>query len=137
MITLKLIKYLQLPSIGGLRFGHEDRISYHFSVMLRQAYIEGRINAVFTHIANEAKSSVLAGKLRKAIGMLPGAADWIIANSEVTLFIELKAGKNKQSEAQKLFQDLCIRAGIPYYVCYSVEEAESVLIRHNILKPKI
>lgn len=61
-------------------------------------------------------------------GVLSGVADLFImrgfsgdANSH-GLFIEMKVGKNKQTESQKEFEVKAIANGYTYSVCYSFDE---------------
>jgi hypothetical protein len=52
-----------------------------------------------------------------------GVADFIIARHNLVLFIEMKVPGNKLSDDQRAFEGTCNAAGVPYRVCYSVEEA--------------
>lgn len=130
---LNFIKYLTLPNPSRLKMGEEDWISHEFAVWLREMYFNKRLNLVFTHIPNEG-----AGKLamvrKKAIGMVTGAADWVITNGEKTIFIELKAPKGKQTISQHFFEKWCNSAKVPYYVCHSVQEAKDIVLQTYNLK---
>lgn len=122
MPTLSRLNYLALPSIKSLKMGPEDMLSYELAIWLRTQYFDGKLNAVFTHIANEGAGKVAMIR-KKAIGMMPGAADWLITDGRRIVFIELKAGKNKQSAAQIEFNGWCNEVGVPYAVCYTLEAA--------------
>jgi len=65
----------------------------------------------------------------KRQGFEPGVADWvfiwqrsIFEERFEVLFIELKIGKNKQSEGQVLFQDWCQKISPDYRVARSIDE---------------
>jgi len=65
----------------------------------------------------------------KRQGFEPGVADWvfiwqrsIFEERFEVLFIELKIGKNKQSEGQVLFQDWCQKICPDYRVARSIDE---------------
>lgn len=42
-------------------------------------------------------------------------------------FVEVKAGKNKQSNEQKMFEQYCDEAGITYILAYCLEDVTKVL----------
>ena len=50
-----------------------------------------------------------------------GVADLLVF-TPVIHFIEVKAGKNKQSPDQITFQKLCEASGTPYIVAYSLDD---------------
>ena len=50
-----------------------------------------------------------------------GVADLMVFTPKL-YFIEIKAGKNKQSPDQILFQRMCEKAKIPYILAYSLED---------------
>ena len=57
-----------------------------------------------------------------------------IEGIDYNLFLEFKAGKNKQSQSQIDFQNLYKDSKNSfYYVVYSVEEAINILIKHNVI----
>lgn len=53
----------------------------------------------------------------------------------ITIYIELKVGKNKLSEHQVTIRDEMIAAGVPHFVCRTFEEAHDILVRYGICKP--
>lgn len=122
----RVVNYLKIPKRGSLKIGAEDTLSNELAVWLRMLYLEGILNAVFVHIANEA-----AGKLamvrKKYIGLVSGCADWIIVSKDTSLFLELKVKPNKQSKNQVLFQEWCDDEGVHYAICYSIEEAQYII----------
>lgn len=42
-------------------------------------------------------------------------------------FVEVKSGYNKQSTHQRLFQELCEKAGIIYVLAYKLEDVTAVI----------
>jgi len=76
--------------------------------------------------------AMLGGKNRfammnmlKKTGLTTGVADLFLLDwndSSHGLFIEMKVGKNKLSEAQEKFRDYCIVHDYAYEVCRSFEE---------------
>ena len=87
------------------------------------------------HIPNERSSSVANMCRLKRLGLLPGAADlevWIpIQGKTKTVYMEVKRHDGRQSENQKLFQAKCVRAGHPYHVVRSLDEAIEVVRMHQ------
>lgn len=58
------------------------------------------------HVANERRTSISSGRLLKRMGVKPGVSDVMVAipsGGYHGLFLELKAGKGKPTEAQKNF----------------------------------
>jgi len=50
-----------------------------------------------------------------------GIADIMVFTPALS-FIEVKAGRNKQSPDQIAFQNLCNKATVPYHVVYSLDD---------------
>lgn len=78
---------------------------------------------------------IAAGQLMK-MGLRPGVADWVFVwrdrvpphhHGTCIGFIELKAGKNKQTASQRLFQEQAEAFGLKYAVCRSLEECVETL----------
>ena len=58
----------------------------------------------------------------KESGTLAGVADLIVVgNGGKVLFVEMKAGRNKQEDNQILFQKNVERLGHKYVICRSIE----------------
>ncbi|MFA7243190.1 MAG: VRR-NUC domain-containing protein [Sulfuricellaceae bacterium] len=68
------------------------------------------------------------GATLKRKGVKPGVPDltFILAGGRAA-FIELKAGKGKQTDTQITFEQQAREAGALYAVCRSVDEVEGVL----------
>lgn len=76
-------------------------------------------------IPNGGARSKIEAAIMKGEGVVPGVGDTFLmfGNSHYYgLFIEFKAGDNKQSEKQKEFEQYCIQYKYKYVVCWSVEE---------------
>lgn len=80
------------------------------------------------HPANGGYRNPREAKKLKDMGVKPGVADLaLILPDARAAFIELKVGKNKQTDTQKDFQAECERIGAPYAVCRSLDEVETTL----------
>lgn len=58
----------------------------------------------------------------KREGVLAGASDLIVIAERAVCFVEMKYGKNKQTDAQIEFQKNVERLGHTYLVCYGLNE---------------
>jgi len=67
-----------------------------------------------------------AGKLKRA-GLKEGMPDILIFFNGRTYGIELKVGRNKQGAAQEHMQLLLAGAGVPMFICRSVDDVQHVL----------
>lgn len=83
------------------------------------------------HIPNERNSSVANMRRLKKLGLLPGVSDlevWVpVKGNTKTVYMEVKRHDGKQSEKQKLFQAKCEKAGHPYHIVRSLDEAIEVV----------
>lgn len=111
----------------------EEQMSVELADNLRELTLQRKMHCVFTHIANEGKRSLLVALITKAMGMIPGVGDFLFCWATGSAFIELKAGKNKQSENQKNFELWCQENDVKYAVCYSVEESILTLQRWGLI----
>lgn len=76
-------------------------------------------------IPNGGQRSKVEAKIMMGEGVVPGVADLqlLFGNGQYfSLFIEMKAGKNTQTDDQKEFQAYCDRNKFKYVVCKSVDE---------------
>jgi len=76
-------------------------------------------------IPKKRRMQIYQSMLKK--GFLPGVSDLIILQDGKAYCIELKVGKNKQSEKQILFMNNVLKTGIDYTVAYSLEEVQAVV----------
>lgn len=126
--------FCKIPIVKNAK--NEDGDCVELAKHLQKETRQGRFDTVWFHVANEfaGKKRPVFGSLKKAQGKLAGVADYIFMWNDGCLAIEMKHGKNKQQQNQKDFQSWCSDAGVPYYVCYSAEEAFKVLRKYNRLE---
>ena len=80
---------------------------------------------LLVHNCNEFNGTKAQGGKRKSMGIRKGFPDlsfFVPTEHYHGLHIELKCGRNKQSEEQKKYQELLEKQGYQYVVCKSVEE---------------
>jgi len=70
----------------------------------------------------------------KKMGLTQGVADLVIIKDGKAYFMEVKAEKGKQSEAQIIFADWCKATSTPYMVVRSVNEAIDALKFWGVIK---
>ncbi|MGQ3040562.1 MAG: VRR-NUC domain-containing protein [Brevundimonas sp.] len=64
----------------------------------------------------------------KDMGVRPGVADLVlILPGNIAAFIELKVGRNPQTDAQKSFQSQCEARGLAYAICKTVDDVLNTL----------
>ena len=81
-------------------------------------------------IPNGGNRNPITGAILKREGAMAGVADLFVmkANAEFAgLFIEMKAGKGKASEAQEAFGYAAVVSGYAYTVCRSFDEFTSTV----------
>lgn len=77
---------------------------------------------VILSIPNDGINSIEA-KRKKNTGLLAGASDLVLLlPNKKTIFVEVKHGKNKQTEKQIEFQKRVQALGFEYWLVYSLEE---------------
>lgn len=104
----------------------EEKESIDLADFMRKQTLEGHFKGIWWHTPNEGKRHQITACIMKAMGMLAGVPDFIFIWRNQGLhvaFIEMKAGNNKQSTAQKNFQKWADYWMIPYAVHYSADEA--------------
>lgn len=80
-------------------------------------------NLVIFSVPNGGSRNLYEAKNMKESGTLAGVADLVIVgNGGRVLFIEMKAGKNKQEDSQVLFQNKVEKLGHKYIICRSKEQ---------------
>ena len=132
---LRLMSYTKLSR--SLKIGEEDREALTFANALRAATLEGRLDAVWLHPANE-----LAGITRKtpkgyrtlpqvalarALGLITGTSDYVFLRSSGALAIEFKSARGSLRLAQRDFRDWCEARGVPFHVVRSAEDGLQIL----------
>ena len=128
---LRLMRYT--PLSRSLRLGPEDRIAIEFANELRKASIEGRLNAVWLHVPNESKRSSAAGAIARALGLIPGTADYLFLHANGSFALECKADKGRQNDNQKDFEQWCEDQRVPYHVFRTVEEGLGYVRDYGVL----
>lgn len=128
---------------SSVKLGPEDAEAYRFAQDLRQAAIEGRLLAVFTHPANElaGMGKVTKGVFRvavqvavaRALGLITGSSDYLFLHSTGSLAMEFKSATGKLTEGQSDFRDWCRALEVPFHVVRSREEALDVLRKAGLL----
>ena len=80
-------------------------------------------NLVIFAVPNGGSRNLYEAKNMKESGTLAGVADLVIVgNGGRVLFVEMKAGKNKQEDSQVLFQNKVEKLGHRYIICRSKEQ---------------
>lgn len=95
-----------------------------------QTFLQDR--AFFFSVPNEGRRSLVNGAQLKRMGLRSGVADIVVVWDGKVFFIELKAGKNKQTDAQIAFHHDCIVANTPYAVCRTLEEVVAYLRANGV-----
>ena len=74
-------------------------------------------------VPNGGSRNLYEAKNMKKSGTLKGVADLVIVgNNGRVLFVEMKAGKNKQEDSQVIFQQKVEKLGHKYIICRSLEQ---------------
>ncbi len=93
--------------------------------------------ACWFHAANGERRHISTAKRLKRMGVKPGIPDLCIIYRGESYFIELKAGKNTVSKAQKAMQARLLSAGaVVFRDCRSVEELQNWLTVFMPLKAR-
>jgi len=85
-------------------------------------------DSAWHHSPNENKAHVAWRQKLKKRGTCAGWPDIEIIYQGKIYFIELKYGKNKVSDKQKLCHDYIMRGGAPVAVCYTLFEVQEALV---------
>jgi hypothetical protein len=130
-----LLKLMDVKSLNPrVKVGPEDHVCAAFVSGLRAATLEGRLDAVWTHPANELCKADVATAIARVLGLIPGSPDyWFIWKGGGAL-LEAKAGKNTLSPPQKSFRAWADAKGVPFYVFYSAEEGFAILEQLGVLR---
>jgi len=84
-----------------------------------------KLSKLLFAVPNGSRRDAITGAILKKEGVVSGVADLILLipkKGYASLCIEMKYGKNGQSESQKEWQTLAERAGNKYVVCKSLKE---------------
>lgn len=86
---------------------------------------------LFCNNNNTDARNPIKGYFNKCMGVLAGVSDLTYVNNGLVIFIELKHGKNKQSESQIEFQKKVEAYGFKYYLVYSLESFIKIINQFN------
>lgn len=89
-----------------------------------------RINSPLVAFPNEGKRSKITGSRMKQRGLRAGIPDLVLLvknEKYIGMFIEMKYGKNKTTQNQKVWLSLLSTIGYKCVVCYSFEEAKTAI----------
>lgn len=84
-------------------------------------------------VPNGGRRNVREAARLKAMGVLPGVADFILLWEGGSGAIELKVEGGRQRPAQKVFQHRCEARSIPYRICRSLEDVEAACKEWGLL----
>jgi hypothetical protein len=94
--------------------------------------------AFIFHIANQGKRSVVAGRILKSAGLVPGLPDvWtLLATAEGTIVrcIELKSERGRLSAVQKQTIAQLEACGVEVAVCSDLDSALACLERWEVIR---
>jgi hypothetical protein len=69
------------------------------------------------------------GKINKFLGVVKGRSDMVLYHNGISIMIELKTEKGRQSPGQKTWQDLMVSQGFEYYIIRSLEEFKELIVK--------
>ena len=84
-------------------------------------------------VPNGGSRNLYEARNLKNEGVMAGVSDLILVLNGVVIFLELKAGRNKQQETQKLFEKRIKELGHQYYVVRSLDDVMEVLDKNKSL----
>lgn len=134
-IPAHLIMLMKLSPLAKVtRLGDEDRICIEFATRLRELTVKRKLHAVWEHIPNEGKRSLVAALILRAMGLIAGAGDYSFSWGTGSGFIEFKASeKRKQTTYQIAFEEWCKEEGVKYSVCHTADEGIAVLEKWGVI----
>lgn len=131
---LRMESNAEAPKEKRQHTAHEENM--HMRIVSLMATSYPKYAPLLVHNANEFKGTVSQGAKRKALGVRKGFPDFsffLPTSYYHGLHIELKYGKNKQSEEQKYYEDLLTLQGYQYVVCKSEEEFMNGIAQYIVL----
>ncbi|MBA4306435.1 MAG: hypothetical protein C0429_06820 [Sphingopyxis sp.] len=127
---IRLMRYTALSR--AIRLGPEDRIAIEFANEMRKAVLEGRLRAVFVHVPNELNRRTAAGAIARALGLIPGTADYLFLHATGAFALECKAPGGVQTENQKDFEEWCRNNSVPYHIFRTVAEGVDLVRKQGV-----
>ena len=121
------MKYDEFLKVEAARTQKRKRKPRHIEESIQVACVKWfRLqypNLVIFAVPNVGSRNLYEAKNMKESGTLAGVADLVIVgNGGKVLFVEMKAGKNKQEDSQVLFQNKVEKLGHKYIICRSKEQ---------------
>jgi hypothetical protein len=130
-ILLRLMYRPMLPT--NLYIHEEDRICIGIANELRKLTLDGSLKAVWFHVSNESRRTIIQTLMLKAIGLIPGTTDYCFFGATGAGLIEIKAKKGRMSDYQTDFMHWALSLGVRHAICRSVEEVRHTLIAWGLL----
>lgn len=90
-------------------------------------------NLLVFAVPNGGSRNLFEARNLKNEGVMAGVSDLILVLNGVVIFLELKAGRNKQQETQKIFEKKVKGLGHQYYVVRSIEDVMEILYKNKSL----
>lgn len=116
----------------------ECALSINIASLLKSWTLEGRLNGVWFHVANEGNfgknARPLYGMLLKSMGKLNGVSDYILLWENGSGILEIKIGKGKLSEAQILFFKWAEKHKIRKEIVTDINQIEPIFKEWGVLK---
>lgn len=96
--------------------------------------LDGQLKAVIFHVPNEfsGTKAPIFGMVQKAMGVIPGAPDYIVMKNGKGMAFEFKVPGGRLSEKQKAFKEWCEDSGVEYHIFTSADDA---IQKINSLQP--
>lgn len=119
------------PGDDLVRFRSEDEFQ---SAVVRWLDALDWIDEVFVfHPANGGKRSLITAVILQRMGVRPGVGDLCLMRSGGrAVWLELKHGAGRQSDAQKDFERTCERLGHPYALARTFDEVVAALASFGV-----
>ena len=109
----------------------EDKILAECHTWLWNNYPE--LRRCCWHVANERKTSGIAGAVLKAKGVVAGVPDYVINYSGKTYYFEFKTEKGIISKEQKLLHKQLARQGFDVIIVRNFEFFKEYVLQHVFL----
>lgn len=130
------------------KIGAEDGDCIMFADQLREAALQGRLRATFTHIPHEVgggtRNAALRYSLAAALGLVAGSTDFVFLWKGGGCWMEFKRAKLDRtanrprrpggtlSPKQRLFRDWCALLEVPHHVVTSSREGLALLQGYGV-----
>jgi len=118
------------PTADQLAEQSIQRTFYQYFMFCRSPGVIG-FSVPNEHIIENKRDARFVANLKR-MGMVPGAADFVVLFTGGAVLLEFKARLGTQSPDQREFELSCQIAGIPYFVCRSWEAGLEALESCNV-----